>query len=188
MKQTLSSKNHPEALHNLADIREQYITFRVEKQEYAINITSVREIKGWVHTTPLPNSPKYMRGVVNLRGTVVPILDLRSRFGMGHTDVTANHVVMIINLESRVVGVLVDAVCDILTIDSNELRSVPEVDHEEGINIVRGLIQKDSKMVALLMLDKLFDSSVDMLQQPNFSEDMIQNMPSFDTQSNAARQ
>ena len=160
-------------------LKEQYITFRVDVQEYAVNITSVREIKGWVDTTSLPNSPDYMRGVVNLRGTVVPILDLRSRFNIGFTEVSSTHVVMIVNLDSRVVGILVDAVCDILTIDSSEVRSVPGVNQDNGINVVSGLVQKDKKMVALLMLDKLFDSSIEMLQKPQISQEIMENMSSF---------
>src|SRR3989338_6701658 len=153
-------QNLNEESKEIRSVKEQYITFKVSEQEYGVSITSVREIKGWTHTTKLPNSPSYMRGVVNLRGTVVPILDLRSRFGMGITEVTPTHVVMIVALNNRMVGVLVDAVCDILSIEATDVRPVPNMNVEEDNKVVNGLVQKDERMVALLDLSKVFDASI----------------------------
>lgn len=94
---------------------DQFITFTIGEEEYGVDIMDVREIKGWTQATRLPNSPNYVRGVVNLRGIMVPVLDLRARFGMGRTEVTKTHVVVIVTVEKRVLGLLVDAVSDILS-------------------------------------------------------------------------
>ena len=138
----------------------QFITFKVQGREYGIDIMSIREIKGWSETTPLPNSPEYMRGVINLRGTVVPILDLRARFHMGFTQTTKNHVVMIVSISNRLMGILVDSVSDILTIDNDEIRTVPTVDGSNSVDILSGLVSLEDRMVGLLIIDKLFDKSV----------------------------
>ncbi|MBI1954748.1 MAG: purine-binding chemotaxis protein CheW [Proteobacteria bacterium] len=116
MQEIASHFVHKNSIDVHQEFKAQFIVFRIETQEYGIPITSVKEIKGWSPTTTLPHSPPYMRGVVNLRGIIVPILDLRSRFGMGLTEVSPTHVVMIIHLENRTVGLLVDAVSDILTL------------------------------------------------------------------------
>jgi purine-binding chemotaxis protein CheW len=94
----------------------QYVTFTVDRRIYGIEITEVREIKGWSEPTELPNSPYAMRGVQNLRGVIVPIFDLRAQFGLGETDAREEHVVIIVTLGERLIGVLVDAVSDILTL------------------------------------------------------------------------
>lgn len=139
---------------------QQFITFTVLGQEYGIDIMSIREIKGWTETTSLPNSPRYMRGVINLRGTVVPIMDLRARFNMGETETSKNHVVMIVTIGSRLMGILVDSVSDILTVDKNEIRAVPDVEGSHHGDILSGLVSLENRMVALLILEKLFDMSI----------------------------
>ncbi|CAO5676516.1 MAG: Chemotaxis protein CheW [Holosporales bacterium] len=142
--------------------RSQFITFTVHDQEYGVDIMSVREIKGWTETTALPNTPIYVRGVVNLRGSVVPILDLRCRFGLGFTEATKNHVVMIVNVDNRIVGVLVDGVSDILTVSNNDVRPVPSIDNMENGSILKGIINLSDRMVALLILEKLFDHNIEI--------------------------
>ena len=104
----------------------QFISFRIGGEEYAIDIMAVREIKGWTETTSLPNQPQHILGVMNLRGTIVPVFDLRRRFGMGVTETSRSHVVIIVAVLDRIVGLLVDAVSDILTIDSSEIRLCPK--------------------------------------------------------------
>jgi purine-binding chemotaxis protein CheW len=105
-----------------------------------------------------------MRGVINLRGAVVPILDLRCRFGLGYTEATKNHVVMIVNVGTRVMGILVDAVSDILTISAQEIRAVPSIDLSDGETVLKGLVNLDDRMVALLVLEKLFDSHFEICE------------------------
>lgn len=158
--------------------RQQFITFTVQGYEYGIDIMSIREIKGWTETTSLPNSPHYMRGVINLRGTVVPIMDLRSRFGMGDTDAKKNHVVMIVTIGVRLMGILVDAVSDILTVETSAIRSVPEVDGSHHGDILKGLVSLENRMVGLLILEGLFDQSISVSQRggahiENFFEETL---------------
>ena len=137
----------------------QFISFTIGSEEYAVDIISVREIKGWTEVTSLPNQPEYMRGVLNLRGIIVPIFDMRSRFGMGSTDATPTHVVIIVSVGERIVGLLVDAVSDILTVGTEEIRPVPEMDRNHDNRFLSGLVTVADNMVAILALDSLFDSS-----------------------------
>jgi purine-binding chemotaxis protein CheW len=134
----------------------QFVSFRVDDQEFAIDIISVREIKGWTETTTLPNQQEYLLGVLNLRGTIVPIYDLRCRFGMGLTTATRSHVVIIVSVRDRTIGLLVDAVSDILTVNSNEIRPVPEMDRSMRTDYLSGLISVGESMVVLLSLETLF--------------------------------
>jgi purine-binding chemotaxis protein CheW len=138
----------------------QFISFRICKEEYAIDIMAVREIKGWTETTALPNQPEFIRGVLNLRGTIVPVFDLRCRFGMGLTDATATHVVIIVSVLDRIVGLLVDAVSDILTVSSSEIRPVPDVDRTISAEFLSGIISVNDSMVVLLSLEKMFAQGI----------------------------
>ena len=135
----------------------QFITFRVGEEEYGVNIMSVREIKGWSETTRLPNAPEYMKGVINLRGVIVPIFDLRLRFSMGETEVTKTHVVVIVSMDGRDIGILVDAVSDILTIFDKDIQPIPDIDDSMHAEFLQGLVTVETRMVSLLSLEKLFD-------------------------------
>jgi purine-binding chemotaxis protein CheW len=118
---------------------------------------SVREIRAWSDTTRLPHQPSYMRGVLNLRGSIVPVQDLRNRFGMGDTDPTENHVVVIVVVEDRLLGILVDAVSDILTVDGVEIKPVPQGAVQVGEDFIEGLVNTEDGMVAILTLPLLFN-------------------------------
>jgi purine-binding chemotaxis protein CheW len=135
---------------------EQYITFTIGDEEYGVDIMSVREIKGWSDTTMLPNTPDHMRGVLNLRGIIVPIFDLRCRFSLGLTETTPLHVIVIIDIGDRLIGILVDTVSDILSIDSSEIRAVPKMGSQIDEEYLTGLVTVNERMVALLDSEKLF--------------------------------
>ncbi len=135
----------------------QFVTFMVDERSYGIEITKVREIKGWSEPTELPSAPHAMRGVLNLRGIIVPIFDLRARFGGGETQASEEHVVIIITLGNRLIGLLVDAVSDILTLELGEILPVPEMDAGISQRFLSGLVTQDDRMVALLKLEELFD-------------------------------
>lgn len=135
----------------------QYVTFLVDDRSYCIEITKVREIKGWSEPTGLPNAPHAMRGVLNLRGVIVPIFDLRARFGQGETEARKEHVVIIAALGDRLIGVLVDAVSDILALEPSEVMPVPSVDGGASQRFLSGLVSRDDRLVALLKLEELFD-------------------------------
>ncbi|HCR86503.1 MAG TPA: chemotaxis protein CheW [Alphaproteobacteria bacterium] len=136
----------------------QFLTFKVEQNEYGVDIMKVMEIRGWQEATRIPNSPEYMLGVINLRGLVIPIFDLRIRFSQGKTEANEKHVVIVINVGSRTVGILVDSVSDILTVNESEIKNNPS-SSETGIDdeYVRGLISHSEKMVIVLDVDFLFD-------------------------------
>jgi len=135
----------------------QYISFNVGQELYAVEITTVREIKGWIPTTSLPNSPDYMRGVINMRGVIVPVFDLRTRFSRGHTEPGKSHVVIIVKLDERTIGILVDAVSDILTISQEDILSVPDKDVNPEYAFMEGLVSVEDKMVAIIKPRMLFD-------------------------------
>ncbi|WP_020593097.1 chemotaxis protein CheW [Kiloniella laminariae] len=162
MPVALSSEGIPEVYSGSATAQEQiqFITFTIGKQEYGVDIMSVREIKGWVETTLLPNTPEYMRGVLNLRGVIVPIFDLRCRFGQGQTDATKMHVIVIIAVKSRMVGILVDTVSDILTVPLNDIRAVPRMERLIDEEYLSGLVTINERMVALLNEERLFDTQL----------------------------
>ncbi len=129
----------------------QLIAFSIGEQTYGVEITTVREIRAWNGATPLPNTRDYVRGVINLRGTIVPIFDLRARFGEGQTSPTKNHVVVVISVGEKWVGVLVDAVSDILTISKDDIHAVPEgnaIDTE----LLSGIVSHEDRMVGLIDL------------------------------------
>lgn len=140
-------------------VTRQFISFRVATEEYAIDILAVREIKGWTETTVLPNQPEHVLGVLNLRGAIVPVFDLRCRFGLGLTDATNSHVVIIVSVADRIVGLLVDAVSDIVTVDSGEIRPVPEMERSVAAEFLAGIITVNDSMVVLLSLDQLFGTA-----------------------------
>jgi len=135
----------------------QFVTFTVEGRVYAVDIMSVREIRAWSNATRLPHQPSYMRGVLNLRGSIVPVQDLRNRFGMGDTSPDDNHVVVIVVIEDRLLGILVDDVSDILTVDGEEIKSVPQGAVQVGEDFIEGLVNTDDGMVAILTLPLLFN-------------------------------
>lgn len=134
----------------------QFLTFTVGVEEYGVDIMTVREIKGWTETTRLPNTPDYMRGVMNLRGLIIPIFDLRTRFHHGLTEATPKHVVIILAVGTRNMGILVDAVSDILDTTRDAIKPAPERSSEAESECVTGLISYQDRMVVLLDVDRLF--------------------------------
>jgi purine-binding chemotaxis protein CheW len=133
----------------------QLVCFTIGDETYGIDIRAVREIRAWSATTLLPNAPDFVRGVINLRGTVVPILDLRARFGRGQTEPTKVHVVIVVSIESRVVGILVDTVSDILAVAETDIRSVPEIGGADVQEYLDGLITQGDQMIALVAADRI---------------------------------
>lgn len=135
---------------------QQFITFTLGNEEYGIDIMVVREIKGWTDTTMIPNAPAHVRGVINLRGVIVPIFDLRARFGVGLTVPTSMHVVIIVAAGSRTVGLLVDTVSDIISVDPKAIRPVPEMGLPSEDQYLDGLVAIEQRMVTLVSLAGLF--------------------------------
>lgn len=130
----------------------QLIAFSIGEQTYGVEITTVREIRAWNGATPLPNTREFVRGVINLRGTIVPIFDLRARFGNPLTEPTKNHVVVVISVGDKWVGILVDAVSDILTVSQDDIHTVPE-GNSDDTDLLSGIVTHDSRMVGLIDLE-----------------------------------
>ena len=131
------------------------LSFRVGTQEFCVDIMIVREIRGWVQETPLPHSPGYVRGVVNLRGAVLPIIDLSERLGLGAANPSAQHVIIVARIGSHTVGLLVSAVSDILTISDQMIQPTPAVASGVATSYVQGLLTVENRMVSLLCTEKL---------------------------------
>jgi purine-binding chemotaxis protein CheW len=137
-----------------ADLR-QFVSFVVGEQQYCVDIMAVREIKAWTGTTALPNSPAHIRGVINLRGAIVPVVDLRRRFGQELTEPTPTHVVVIVAIGDTLNGLLVDGVSDIVTVHQKDIAPIPSMEGEEKNPYFQGLITGQEKLVALIALDQL---------------------------------
>jgi purine-binding chemotaxis protein CheW len=127
---------------------------RVESITFSIgvDIMAVREIKGWSEITHLPKQPDYVRGVLNLRGVMVPIIDLRCCFGQGKTEATALHVVIVVQVEARLIGLLADQVLDIFSFEASQVQAVPKIARFTRVDLLSGLITIDGTMIALVDL------------------------------------
>jgi purine-binding chemotaxis protein CheW len=143
----------------------QYLTFLLGAEEYGVDILRVQEIKGWDTVTPLPNTSDDMRGVINLRGVIVPIIDLRRRFHMEQVEYSKTTVIVVLKVLSekgeRTMGFVVDAVSDVYSIAESQLRPPPDVRVGQP-NYVKSLATVDSKMVILLDIDQMVSSAIDV--------------------------
>jgi purine-binding chemotaxis protein CheW len=135
--------------------RHELIAFRVGDQEFCVDIMQVREIRGWTQATPLPRAPNYIKGVINLRGAVLPIVDLGARLGLQTTDPTARHVIMVINQGARTLGLLVDAVSDIIEVTEDMVQPTPDVACDQVKAFVKGLFAVEGRMISLITLDRV---------------------------------
>src|SRR6478736_5734515 len=133
----------------------QLISFAIGDDQYGVDIMAVREIKGWSEITHLPKQPDYVRGVLNLRGVIVPIVDLRCRFGQGMTKPSPLHVVIIVQIGTRQVGLLADRVLDIVSFEPSEVRPVPQIAQSSLVSFLSGLVTVEGAMVALIDLSNL---------------------------------
>ncbi len=154
-------------LSNTSD--EQYLTFELAGEFYAIDILRVQEIKGWSMVTSVPNSPDYVQGVINLRGLIVPIIDLRKRFDMEVVPYTKTTVVIVMKVYSevqdRTMGIIVDAVSDVHNIKQEQIKPAPVMHGAIKNEFVQGLAKVDGKMLIVINIDKLLNSS-DLAVEP----------------------
>ncbi len=131
------------------------VAFRIGAQEYCVDIMAVREIRGWTPATTLPHAPSFVQGVINLRGAVLPIVDLSARLGLGVAEPTDRHVTIVVQIGEQVVGLLVDAVSDILTVTAEEMRPTPDVASETTRQFVKGVFAMEGRMISLIELDQV---------------------------------
>jgi purine-binding chemotaxis protein CheW len=148
----------------------QFLTFMLGEEEYGVDILRVQEIRGWDRATPIPNSADYVCGVVNLRGAVVPIIDLRRRFKKEPVPYTSTTVVIVVKVfvekGEKIIGLLVDAVSDVRNARNDELRPPPDVGLEQQ-GFVKGLATLNNDMIILLDVDRLLFMSLDETAQKN---------------------
>jgi purine-binding chemotaxis protein CheW len=139
----------------------QLISFAIGDDQYGVDIMAVREIKGWTEITHLPRQPDYVRGVLNLRGVIVPIIDLRCRFGQGLTEATPLHIVIIVQIASKPIGLLADRVLDIVSLDEVQIQPVPRIAQASRVEFLSGLATIDGAMIALIDLSNLLALHID---------------------------
>jgi purine-binding chemotaxis protein CheW len=144
----------------------QFISFAIGDDQYGVDIMAVREIKEWTEITHLPKQPEYVRGVLNLRGVIVPIIDLRCRFGQGLTEATPLHVIIIVQIENQLVGLLADRVSDIISIDTAKIKSVPKVAQSARLDFLSGIVTVENSMIALIELSNLISHQAATESQP----------------------
>jgi purine-binding chemotaxis protein CheW len=134
------------------------LTFRLGSEAYGINILKVQEIRGCDPVTPIAGTPEFIRGVIDLRGVIVPIVDMRMKFGLSDFAYDAFTVVIILNVARRVIGMVVDSVSDVVTFDADQIRPVPEFSAHLDTQFITGLARLDDQMVILLDIEHLLSS------------------------------
>jgi len=138
----------------------QFVSFAIGDDQYGVDIMAVREIKEWTQVTHLPRQPDYVRGVLNLRGVIVPIVDLRCRFGQGMTEATPLHIVIIVQIGAKAVGLLADRVLDIVSVEPSQIQPVPRVVQSSRLDFLSGIVTINDAMIALIDLQILLSNNV----------------------------
>ncbi len=145
----------------------EFLTFRLGLEEYGIEILKVQEIRGWEKPTAIANTPEFIKGVINLRGIIVPIVDLRQKFCLGEAKYDASTVVIILDVAKRVVGIVVDAVSDVLTLAAQQIRPAPEFSAELDTRFITGLGTVGDRMLILADIERLMTGKdMQLVDQP----------------------
>ncbi len=154
----------------------QYLTFKLEDEQFAVDISKVREVLEFTTVTKVPQTPEFMRGVINLRGSVVPVLDLRLKFGMSMTDKTVNTCVIIVEValdgDKTVLGTLADSVQEVIELDPDHIEPAPKIGTKLRTEFIKGMGKRNDEFIIILDIDKVF--STDEL---SLARDMESNAP-----------
>ncbi len=156
--QTAASSAPPQAVAAVKQANE-FLTFTLGKEEYGVEILKVQEIRSYEAPTTIANAPAFIKGVVNLRGVIVPIVDMRIKFGLGSAEYNQFTVVIILNVAHRVVGMVVDGVSDVLTLTAEQIRPAPEFGASLDTQYIIGLGTVDQRMLILMDIEKLMTSN-----------------------------
>lgn len=140
-------------------IASEYLTFTLGSEEYAIDILKVQEIRGYETPTLIANAPPFIKGVINLRGIIVPIVDLRIKFNLGKIEYTPFTVVIILNVAGRVIGVVVDSVSDVISLTSAQIRQAPDFSGSFDTKYILGLASQDGRMMIVTDIERLMTSA-----------------------------
>jgi purine-binding chemotaxis protein CheW len=140
----------------------QYLTFKLEDEVFATDIAQVREVLEFSEVTKVPRTPEYMRGVINLRGHVVPVLDLKLRFGMKITEATVNTCVIIVEIrigdEMTIIGALADSVQEVIDMDPSTIQPAPKIGTKLNTDFIKGMGKRDEKFVIILDIERIFST------------------------------
>lgn len=153
----MSEQGTARAQHNASETH-QFLTFALGQEEYGVEILKIQEIKGFSQVTPLPNAPAYVKGVLNLRGTIVPIVDLRKKFNLPEMDYTQFTVIVVVQVKGKTLGFIVDAVSDVLTVQGTSIQPTPDLHGQLDTSLLTGLAptgEHGDKLVILLDIDKV---------------------------------
>ncbi|MCC5450440.1 chemotaxis protein CheW [Rheinheimera sp. UJ51] len=135
----------------------QWVTFRLQEETYGINVMQVQEVLRYSEIAPVPGSPEYVLGIINLRGNVVTVIDTRARFGLPPAEVTDNTRVVIIEAEKQVIGILVDSVAEVVYLKQSEVDSAPNVGTDESARFIQGVANREGELLILVDLNKMLN-------------------------------
>ena len=170
---TTLNEQRPTSAASVTGTAREYLSFKLGHEEYGIDILKVQEIRGYEQPTRIANAPHFIKGVVNLRGVIVPIVDLRCRFGQGVTEATPLHVVIIVQIDQQLVGLLADRVLDIVSFEASKVQPVPRTATNAEVEFLSGLVTVDNAMIALIDLGNLFTSKIDVAAAVAALEEML---------------
>ncbi len=155
----MENKTHGSNVSDEEHVASEYLTFTLGSEEYAIDILKVQEIRGYESPTLIANAPPFIKGVINLRGIIVPIVDLRIKFQLGKVEYTPFTVVIILNVAGRVIGVVVDSVSDVISLSSAQIRSAPDFSGTFDTKYILGLASVDERMLIITDIERLMTSA-----------------------------
>ena len=140
----------------------QYLTFKLDEEIFALDVAKVREILDFTDITKVPQTPDFMRGVINLRGSVVPVVDMRLKFGMSRTEKTVNTCIVVVEAategETTVLGALADSVQEVIELEPGQIEAAPRIGTKLRTDFIRGMGKHDGKFIMILDIDKVFSS------------------------------
>jgi purine-binding chemotaxis protein CheW len=140
-----------------ADLVLQWVTFRLQEETYGINVMQVQEVLRYTEIAPVPGSPDYVLGIINLRGNVVTVIDTRARFGLPPAEVNDNTRIVIIEAEKQVIGILVDSVAEVVYLKQSEIENAPNVGTDESARFIQGVANREGELLILVDLNKMLN-------------------------------
>ncbi len=147
----------------------QFLTFALAGEEYGVEILKVQEIRGYSDVTAIPNTPAHLKGVMDLRGTIIPVVDLRTKLSMPEAEYSSFTVIIVLKVTTKVMGVIVDGVSDVLNIPRSDIQPAPDFGADMDTRFIRGMAKAGDKLVALLDMDRVLlgDAAVELVAAPS---------------------
>lgn len=156
---SIAASESGKAAHAVAEAPNEFLTFTLGDEEYGVDILKVQEIRGYDTVTKIPDAPEFIKGVINLRGTIVPVVDMRLKFRLGRAEYNEFTVMIILNIARRVVGMVVDGVSDVLQLTPEQIRPAPELGGCVNTKFITGIGALDNRMLILVDIEKLMTSA-----------------------------